>query len=84
MRLSVDQQSPNSDSIRKVLGSLGVIVQGMAELRNAYGSGHGPAPSKRGLQPRHATLAAGAASALSVFLWQTHLEVPNNQQVSDG
>jgi hypothetical protein len=80
----VSDSTKAADSIRKVLGSLGVIVQGMAELRNAYGSGHGHAPSKRGLQSRHATLAAGAASALSVFLWQTHLEVPNNAQVSNG
>jgi hypothetical protein len=73
-----------ADSVRKVLGSLGVIVQGMSEIRNAYGSGHGHAPSRRGLRPRHATLAAGAASTLCVFLWQTHREISNKASTSHG
>ena len=59
------------DSIRRILGSLGNMVHGIAELRNTYGSGHGRAPGESGLLPRHARLCAGAASTLSMFLMET-------------
>lgn len=49
--------------------------QGMAELRNLYGTGHGPsAKTNRGIQPRHARLATGVAATLASFLFETHLE----------
>ncbi len=73
-----------ADSVRRVLGSLATVVQGMAELRNAYGSGHGHAPSRRGLTSRHARLAAGAASTLCVFLWETHVALISKPEVSRG
>jgi len=60
-------------SSRQVLGSLGAAVAGLAELRNEYGTGHGrPATHAGGLQPRHARLAVGAASAIAVFLFETY------------
>lgn len=58
-------------SIKKVLGSLANIVQGIAELRNLYGSGHGKGPTARGLGSRHARLCAGAAATLARFLVET-------------
>lgn len=61
-----------AETIKKVLGSLASIVAGVAELRNQYGTGHGPAPSRGSLGPRHAKLASGAASTLAVFLYETH------------
>ena len=61
-----------SESIKKVLGNLAAISQGLAELRNAYGTGHGKEATTKGLQPRHAKLAVGAASTLAVFLYETH------------
>lgn len=63
---------PAVDSIRKVLGSLGGIVSGIAQLRNSYGTGHGRAPNSSGLGPRHARLAVGAASTLAVFMFETY------------
>ena len=48
------------------------IVQGLAELRNSYGSGHGKEATFKGLQPRHSKLAVGAATTLAVFLFETH------------
>lgn len=36
--------------------------QGVAELRNHYGTGHGKAAGTKGLQPRHAKLAVGGAT----------------------
>jgi hypothetical protein len=60
------------ESIRKVLGSLAGVVAGTAELRNLYGTGHGKAASMSGVGPRYARLAAGAASTLAVFIFETY------------
>jgi len=60
------------DTIRRILSNLATITQGIAELRNFYGTGHGREANIRGLQPRHAKLAVGAASTLAVFLFETH------------
>lgn len=60
--------------IKKVLGSLSSITEGMAELRNTYGTGHGKHAGVKGLGPRHARLVVGMASTLAIFLWDTHQE----------
>jgi AbiJ N-terminal domain 3/Abortive infection C-terminus len=60
------------DTIRRILSNLATITQGIAELRNFYGTGHGREANIRGLQPIHAKLAVGAASTLAVFLFETH------------
>ena len=61
-----------STTIKSILGSLSNVVQGIAELRNSYGSGHGKDAKFRGLSPRHAKLAVGAASTLAIFLLETN------------
>ena len=61
-----------ADTIRKLLGNLASITQSLAELRNAYGTGHGHDGRSKGLTPRHARLAAGAACVLAKFLFETH------------
>lgn len=61
-----------ADTIKRLLSNLAQIVQGIAELRNPYGTGHGPHGRAKGLQPRHARLVAGAASTLAMFLLETH------------
>lgn len=63
-----------SSTIRVLLSNFASITQGIAELRNHYGSGHGKNAKTKGLQPRHAKLAVGAASTLAVFLLETHQE----------
>ena len=68
---NIPERKKGVESIRRILGSLGNIVHGIAELRNTYGSGHGRAPGESGLLPRHARLCAGAASTLSMFLIET-------------
>jgi hypothetical protein len=59
-------------SVKAILGNLSTIVQGLAELRNLYGTGHGKACSAKGLTSRHARLAVGASTTLAVFLFDTH------------
>ncbi|MBF0628147.1 MAG: abortive infection family protein [Magnetococcales bacterium] len=71
----INEASKGAETIRKILSSFGQITQGMAELRNLYGTGHGPsAKTNRGIRPRHARLATGAAATLASFLFETHLE----------
>ena len=59
-------------SIKQILSSLSSVVQGISEIRNEYGSGHGKDGKFIGLQPRHAKLAVGAASTLAIYLLETH------------
>ena len=71
---SIPEEVKAAETLRRVLGNLASITQGIAELRNAYGTGHGKNASHKGLSPRHARLAVGAASTLAIFLVQTHRE----------
>lgn len=68
----IPDEAKAAETIRSILGSLSNVVQGISELRNAYGSGHGRDSDFRGLSPRHAKLAVGAASTLAIFLLETH------------
>jgi len=65
-------QARAASSIKQILGSLSSVVQGIGEVRNEYGSGHGKDGKFIGLQPRHAKLAVGAASTLAIYLLETH------------
>jgi len=69
---NIPNQAKASGTIKRLLSNLATITQGIAELRNSYGTGHGKINISKGLQPRHAKLAVGAASTLSVFLAETH------------
>jgi len=69
---AVHASQRGTDTVKRILGSLGSVGNGLAELRNLYGTGHGRHGTAGGLQPRHARLAVGAMSALAVFLFETH------------
>jgi hypothetical protein len=68
----IADEAKGAKSVKAILGNLSTIVQGLAELRNLYGTGHGKAGSSRGLTTRHARLAVGASTTLAVFLFDTH------------
>jgi hypothetical protein len=68
----VPNEAKGADAIKKTLRSLGATVAGLGEMRNFYGSGHGQDGRARGLTPRHARLAVGAASTLAMFLFETY------------
>jgi len=72
----IPEQAKAADTIKRLLSNLATITQGVAELRNQYGTGHGKQASARGLSSRHAKLAVGAASTLAVFLVETHRSRP--------
>lgn len=71
---AIPNQAKGSETIRRLLNNLGSVAQGLAELRNLYGTGHGKSGTARGLSPRHARLAVGSAGALATFLLETHYE----------
>jgi hypothetical protein len=68
----VPESGRGSDVIKRLLQNLGTIGNNLAELRGLYGTGHGKHGEFEGLNPRHARLAVGAASALVNFLFETH------------
>jgi hypothetical protein len=63
-----------ADVIKRMLMNLATLVQGSAELRNAYGTGHGKSKTqaRQQLTSRHARLAVGSAATLGTFLYETH------------
>jgi hypothetical protein len=76
----IPEKSKASETIKRLLSNLASITQGVAELRNHYGTGHGKSAEAKGLQSRHAKLAVGAASTLAVFLAETHNERPRRDK----
>lgn len=70
----VPDAAKGAETIRRLLSNLSTVVQGLAEVRSLYGTGHGKDGRARGVSPRHARLCVGAASALVTFAFQTHLE----------
>jgi hypothetical protein len=68
----IPDSAKGAETIRRMLSSLGQISQGIAELRNLYGTGHGKEGQFKGLGPRHARLAVGCATTLATFLFETH------------
>ena len=68
----IPNETKASSSIKQILGSLSAVVQGIGEIRNEYGSGHGKDDKFKGLQPRHAKLAVGSATTLAIYLLETH------------
>lgn len=76
----IPEKAKGAETIKRVLSNLGTVAQGLAELRGLYGSGHGKDAKVKGLQPRHARLAVGAACTLAVFLFETYQERKGNKQ----
>lgn len=61
-----------ADPMKRILGGLGQIAAGLAELRNlGYGVGHGQGRRVAGLQQRHAEFAARSATAYAAFVLDT-------------
>lgn len=70
----VDVNSPMVASFKQVYGSLKGLINPLAAIRNAYGSGHGKDIHFTDLDSRHAKLLVGISCSLTEFLWETHLQ----------
>lgn len=58
-------------SIRQILKGITTLINGVAELRNAYGSGHGKDADFKLLESKYAKLIVGTVSELVVFFLAT-------------
>lgn len=76
-RDSVPNDKKASGTIKNTLSSISTIVNGVNDLRNSYGTGHGKANDYEGLSRRHARLVVGLASSIVTFLWDTHQAMPS-------
>jgi hypothetical protein len=77
----ISDQAKGAETIKKTLRTLTTLTQGLAEIRNLYGTGHGKNTNHRGLQPRHARLAVASAAAFIEFIVGTHKE---RKKVAEG
>lgn len=73
----VSDEAKGAERIRLILSNLSALTQYLAELRGLYGSGHGREGKHRGLKPRHARLAVGAAVTFIEFITETHYQRGN-------
>jgi hypothetical protein len=69
----LQNESKATETIKRLLSNLGAVSDGIAELRNLHGTGHGKDAATIGLEARHARLAVGAATSLAFFLWESHV-----------
>lgn len=76
----ISDEAKGADSIRLILRNLTQISSNLAKLRGLYGTGHGRDGQHRGLQPRHARLAAASAVAFIDFATETYRQ----RQTSDS
>jgi len=85
----IPDEAKGADAIRMLLRNLTTITQYLSEIRGLYGSGHGRDGRHRGLEPRHARLAVGAAVAFIDFVSDTYHQrilpaVTSSAQPIDG
>lgn len=61
-------------SIRQILSGLNSVIQGVSELRNGYGSGHGKEASFKRLEPQYVEFVVSIVSNIVVFILQINGE----------
>jgi hypothetical protein len=71
---NVDDADKARQSISQILGGISSIVQGVSELRNAYGTGHGREADFKGLETNYAKLLVGVVSDIVIFYLSTNEE----------
>ncbi len=69
---SSKEDAKTQETLRKLLGALSVLVQGTAELRNLYGTGHGRDAKTILSDSKYATLAANSAATIALFPLQAY------------
>ncbi|WP_157641334.1 abortive infection family protein [Longispora albida] len=67
----VTEATDEAKALKTILGSLARLTQGVTELRNQVGIGHGRESVPAWIRPRHARLAAGAATTWCNLMLET-------------
>jgi hypothetical protein len=70
----ISDSAKGADSIRLMLRALTTLMQGLVEVRNLYGTGHGKGSTHKGPKPRHARLAVASAATFVEFIVDTYRE----------
>lgn len=73
----IDDPTKWEGRIARLINNLASIGQILAELRNAFGTGHGKAAGHRGLEDHHAQLLVRMTTSVGVFLYQVHDRNPS-------
>lgn len=68
---NVTEAKKGHETIKKILGNQIQVVQGIVQLRNDYGTGHGKSPKFQGLNARHARFCLNTTTAIVIFLLDT-------------
>lgn len=64
----------NNDDVKRVLSGLNQIVQGINNLRNDKGNGHGKGRGYAELPSRYASLVVSSSITIVTFVWETYHE----------
>lgn len=75
----IDENNKAKEVSSRILGNLANISQGMSELRNLYGDGHGKSRQFKALPSRYAHLAVGSAVTAVHFIWETYEDRKRNE-----
>ncbi|NHQ80296.1 abortive infection family protein [Chromobacterium vaccinii] len=67
----IPNEAKGVENVRLILRNLSALPGYLTELRGLYGTGHGRDGKHRGLEPRHARLAVGAAVVFIDFVTET-------------
>jgi len=68
----IPNEAKGVENVRLILRNLSALPGYLTELRGLYGTGHGRDGKHRGLEPRHARLAVGAAVVFIDFVTETY------------
>lgn len=70
-----NETAKSDQEVRKILSSLTQVVDGINNLRNRDGDGHGKGKQFIELPPRYARLVVNSSVALVRFIWDTYNEI---------
>ena len=74
MPKQVSEPEKAEKAIKQILSGIMSVVQGMSELRNSYGTGHGKDSDFKGLEPKYAKLFVGVTSDIAILFLTTNGE----------
>lgn len=80
----IPNEAKGVENVRLILRNLSALPGYLTELRGLYGTGHGRDGKHRGLEPRHARLAVGAAVVFIDFVTETYRQRSLSAQPAVG
>ena len=76
----IEQPDKWSAVVVRLINNMSSLGQSLAELRNAFGTGHGKEAGHTGLQAHHARLIVRVTTGVGVFLYETHERHPLEEE----